>query len=278
MHIYSHACTHTCTHTHTYAHIQDLHAFLGIPDYNKEVKHEQEEIASREQIRANTAADDKPETHLRAIERAKSARDRRAEARAFNALGLLYCEHGLETQGEECLESALELCRAEDDTEGIIRVLNNLGCVHNLLECQDLAIESFQEVHTLLDGDPMAQADVKMRLALTCAANGDNYEAVEHALQSYKVCKQLADSVREASCLFALGSIYYEAGEVRACHVLLCMCMYVYLCRGRSRAYARRHVCLCLEVFIMKRARCVFCECLCGCGCMCVYIYIYIYT
>ena len=36
----------------------------------------------------------------------------------------------------ECLDSALELTRAEDSREGMIVVLSNLGCLHNLLDCQ----------------------------------------------------------------------------------------------------------------------------------------------
>lgn len=189
--------------------------FLGIPEYNEEVKREDEEISTNEKKRASSGNEDKPEMHLKAIERAKAAGDRKAEARAFNALGLLYCEHGLESQCVECLESALELCRAEGDDEGIVIVLNNLGCVHNLLECQDLAVDCFQEAHDLLDGDPSGQAEARMRLALTCAANGDNYEAVEHCLQSYRTFQQNGDGAKEASCLFTLGCIYYEAGEVR---------------------------------------------------------------
>ena len=54
-----------------------------------------------------------------------------------------------------------------------------------------------------------------MKLSLTFAANGDNYEAIERCLKCLKLCRQIADLRREASCLFTLGSIYYEAGEVR---------------------------------------------------------------
>ena len=58
------------------------------------------------------------------------------------------------------------------------------------------------------------QAEVKIKLALTCAANGDSYEAVEHCLACLAVCRGLEDQTREAACLFALGGIYYDAGEV----------------------------------------------------------------
>ena len=39
-------------------------------------------------------------------------------------------------QGIECLESALELCRVRGCREGMAAAHNNLGCVHNLVECQ----------------------------------------------------------------------------------------------------------------------------------------------
>lgn len=194
---------------------EDLHAFLGIPEYNQELARENEDEDNKEKKRTSSGTDDRPETYLRSIERAKAASDRIAEAKAFNALGLLYCEHGLESQGVECMESALELCRAEEDTVGIVKVLGNLGCVHNILECQDLALTCFKEAHEMLAGDPAGQSDFEMMLALTYAANGDNFEAVEHSLLALKVFKRLDDVVREASCLFTLGSIYYEAGEVR---------------------------------------------------------------
>jgi len=194
---------------------EDLHAFLGIPEYNQELSKENEEEDNKEKKRSSSGTDDRPETFLRSIERAKAAGDRIAEAKAFNALGLLYCEHGLESQGVECMESALELCRAEEDDEGIVKVLGNLGCFHNILECQDLALACFKEAHEILAGDPAGQSDFEMKLALTYAANGDNFEAVEHSLRALKIFKQLDDVVKEASCLFTLGSIYYEAGEVR---------------------------------------------------------------
>ena len=65
------------------------------------------------------------------------------------------------------------------------------------------------------EGDLSGQGKTQMQLSLTCAANGDNYEAIEHCLQCLKLCRQLGEMDKEASCLFTLGTIYYEAGEVR---------------------------------------------------------------
>jgi hypothetical protein len=194
----------------------DLHDFLGIPEYIKDLAREQADEVSREQKRlsALSADSDKPETYLRAIEGAKAENDRVAEAQGFNALGLVYCEQGLDSQGIECLESALELCRVEDDGEGIAVTLSNLGCAHNMMECQQMALEYLDECHELLAAQPALQAEVKIKLALTCAANGDSYEAVEHCLACLEVCRSLEDQTLEAACLFALGGIYYDAGEV----------------------------------------------------------------
>ncbi|MGB1599178.1 MAG: tetratricopeptide repeat protein, partial [Promethearchaeia archaeon] len=189
----------------------DLHDFLGIPEYNAQANEEQH----KQQQREHKPEDLKPETFLKVIEKAKLDGDRVSEAQGFNALGLLYCESGLENEGMQCLESSLELCRHMGNTEGMIVTLSNLGCLYNLLDRSQFAVGPFQECFDLLEGDPAGQGEAQMKLSLTCAANGDNYEAIEHCLQCLKLCRQLNDHNKEASCLFTLGSIYYEAGEVR---------------------------------------------------------------
>ena len=40
----------------------------------------------------------------------------------------------------ECLENALELCRALNDVDGMVVVLSNLGCIHNMLDAQGAAV------------------------------------------------------------------------------------------------------------------------------------------
>ena len=77
---------------------------------------------------------------------AKASSDRIAEAQAFNALGLIYSEMELDPQGIECMESALELCRAEEDEPGICLTLSNLGVAHVKQECHSLALACFQVV------------------------------------------------------------------------------------------------------------------------------------
>ena len=193
----------------------DLHDFLGIPEYNAQANEEQHKQQQRERQREHKPEDLKPETFLKVIEKAKLDGDRVSEAQGFNALGLLYCESGLENEGMQCLESSLELCRHMGNTEGMIVTLSNLGCLYNLLDRSQFAVGPFQECFDLLEGDPAGQGEAQMKLSLTCAANGDNYEAIEHCLQCLKLCRQLNDHNKEASCLFTLGSIYYEAGEVR---------------------------------------------------------------
>jgi len=44
---------------------------------------------------------------------------------------------------------------------------------------------------------PAGQAEAQMKLSLTCAANGDNYEAIEHCLQCLKQCRLLNDHHKE---------------------------------------------------------------------------------
>ena len=202
----------------TIARNQILHAFLGIPTYNEQMEAEDTKLKSKGRMEASNwnPEDMKPETFLKVIEKAKLDQDRRSEAQGFNALGLLYCESGLENEGMQCLESALELCRAIGDKQGMIVVLSNLGCLYNLLERSQYAVEHFEECFRLLEGDLPGQAEAQMKLSLTCAANGDNYEAIEHCLQCLKLCRQQENTfIEEASCIFTLGTIYYEAGEVR---------------------------------------------------------------
>ena len=52
----------------------------------------------------------------------------------------------LDPQGIECMESALELCRAEEDEPGICLTLSNLGVAHVKQECHSLALACFQVV------------------------------------------------------------------------------------------------------------------------------------
>ena len=194
---------------------QDLHAFLNIPEYNDLVTEEQKEEFQREQKRNSNPDGDKPETYLRSIDLAKASGDRIAEAQAFNSLGLIYCEMELDPQGIECIESALELCRAEEHTRGICATLSNLGVAQVKQDCHSLALGCFQEVHDLVSSDSKVQSDIKIKMALTYEANGECYEAVELCLKCLEECKLADNQVLQASCLFTLGSIYYDAGEVR---------------------------------------------------------------
>ena len=70
-----------------------------------------EQEGAKNQTRVSRPGDNDPATYLKGIEKAKLDGDKKSEAQSFNALGLLYCENGLEAQGIECLENALELCR-----------------------------------------------------------------------------------------------------------------------------------------------------------------------
>ena len=76
-------------------------------------------------------------------------------------------------------------------------VLSNLGCLYNLLERSQYAVTHFQDCFQLLEDDPAGQAEAQMKLSLTCAANGDNYEAIEHCLQCLKQCRLLNDHHKE---------------------------------------------------------------------------------
>jgi hypothetical protein len=75
-----------------------------------------------------------------------------------------------------------------------------------MLDAQNIAVDYFQNCHDLLEGNPVGQAESQMKLSLTCAAAGDNYEAIEHCLQCLKLCRNIGDLTREASCLFTLGT------------------------------------------------------------------------
>lgn len=194
---------------------QELHEFLGIPEYNAELRAEMLADLTRQRKSRAGAADHRPETYLRAIEAAKKGGDREAEAQAFNALGLAYCEQGLDSQGVQCLESALELAKAADLRHGLQVVLANLGCAHNLMECGAIALEYLAECLALVEKDPKAKASVMLKMALTCAAFGDAHEAVEHCRRCLAFTREQEDPAAEATCLLTLGSIYYDAGEVR---------------------------------------------------------------
>jgi hypothetical protein len=84
----------------------DLHEFLGIPEYNGQAQEEQQKQQQRERQREFRPQDSKPETFLKVIEKAKLDGDRTSEAQGFNALGLLYCESGLENEGLQVLEKS----------------------------------------------------------------------------------------------------------------------------------------------------------------------------
>ena len=144
------------------------------------------------------------------IEKAKLDGDRVSEAQGFNALGFFTATAWRTRNGARVV---LELCRHMGNTEGMIVTLSNLGCLYSLLDRSQFAVGPFK-VLRLARGHPAGQGEAQMTL-LTCAANGDNYEAIEHCLQCLKLCRQLNDHNKEASCLFTLGGIYYEAGEVR---------------------------------------------------------------
>ncbi|GAA3776211.1 BTAD domain-containing putative transcriptional regulator [Plantactinospora mayteni] len=152
-----------------------------------------------------------------ALDAARRAGDRVAEALILSGLGIAYGQLDQTEKAIECLTRSLEIRRAVDDRHGEGRALNNLGVTygrqgkfHDAIEHLTAALEIRRETASEYD-----QGMTLGNLGRAYAGAGQHEEAIRCLEEALDLRRRLADPVGVASALFNLGEGLMRAGQHR---------------------------------------------------------------
>src|SRR5205814_1483740 len=131
----------------------------------------------------------------RAVAAARSARDRPAEGRALNNLGVVYRHQGRWAEAEEAYQQDLAICRQSGDRVGEGQTLNNLGGVYRPQGRWAEAEEAYQQGRAICRefGDRVVEGKTLENLALLREAQGDLPAALAQEGEALRVIETTED-------------------------------------------------------------------------------------
>jgi tetratricopeptide (TPR) repeat protein len=144
-------------------------------------------------------------------------KDRAAEGRLFNKLGIAYAELGKMPRAIELHGRALQIEREIDDRRGEGVALGNLGNAYAGLGDYRTAIE-FYEQSLSIDreiGDRRGEGQDLGNLGLAYAELGETQRAIEFYEQRLVIAREIGDRYGEGNALGNLGLAYDDLGETR---------------------------------------------------------------
>ncbi len=132
----------------------------------------------------------------RALKAARDAKNREAEGRALNNLGVVYDSQGRWQEAITSYEQDLANCREYGDRMGEGQTLNNLGVVYQSQGRWQEAITSYEQSLVICReyGDRMGEGQTLENIALLYSAQGDTEKALEWERQALAVLQTTQDA------------------------------------------------------------------------------------
>ncbi|CAH1250228.1 TTC28 [Branchiostoma lanceolatum] len=157
-----------------------------------------------------------------ALDLARQLKDRREEGRAYNRLGLVYCEMGEYEAALGWSKKFLKVSQDYEDTEGQIRAHTEIGDVYSLLGKLDQATSHFNTALQMAQqtGDQHGQIEVYAKMGEMHREQLHSPRTMRTAIQYYKqsldLARQLKDRREEGLAYNRLGQVHCEMGEYEA--------------------------------------------------------------
>jgi tetratricopeptide (TPR) repeat protein len=148
--------------------------------------------------------------HVGALTAARASRDRLAEGRALNNLGIVHREQGQWAGAEAEFKQSLSISRKAGDRQAEGRTLNNLGIV---FAAQDRLAEAESAFRQSLEikretGDRVGEAQTLNNLGSVYQALARWPEAEQAYQKSLEACRDIGDQLTQGRSLNNLGLTY----------------------------------------------------------------------
>jgi tetratricopeptide (TPR) repeat protein len=153
-----------------------------------------------------------------ALQVAQRTADRRAEASAYNDLGVAYARLGRFQAAIHCLQAGIPICQEVGDLDGEAAALSALGISYVRLgraEEGRTCLEQSLAISRRLD-DRQGQARSLLNVTLAYNRLGMQAEASASLQQSLVVFRDLGDKQGQAVSLNNLGHVHRESGRLEA--------------------------------------------------------------
>ncbi|CAH1250226.1 TTC28 [Branchiostoma lanceolatum] len=154
-----------------------------------------------------------------ALDLARQLKDRREEGRAYNRLGLVYCEMGEYEAALGWSKKFLKVSQDYEDTEGQIRAHTEIGDVYRFLDELGEATSHFNTALQMAQqtGNQHGQMNVYLKMG---DMDWEQLHSAQTAIQYYKqsldLARQLKARREEGLAYNRLGQVHYGMGEYEA--------------------------------------------------------------
>jgi CHAT domain-containing protein/Tfp pilus assembly protein PilF len=150
-----------------------------------------------------------------ALELARTAEDKKGEARTIHNFGYAWSDLGEKRKALEYYEQALSIRRAIGDRAGEATTLNNMGLVWSDLGDKRKALEFYDQALLIRRaiGDRAGESATLHNLGLVWSDLGDKRKALEFYDQALPIRRAIGDRAGEAWTLNNLGAVWSDLGE-----------------------------------------------------------------
>lgn len=148
----------------------------------------------------------------KALALAVEAKDLKQEISVCISNGASYGREGKYTAALECFMRALPLCEATGDSSGTIKILENIGGMHRILNNPDRATSYFEQAIAISEKDNNAQRARKSYYELGTIYKGKKEfdKATTYALKALEASKSSNNKIFESLSLQLLANISCE--------------------------------------------------------------------
>jgi len=150
------------------------------------------------------------------VQRCRTARDVRQEARALNQLGIMESQNGQRVKALNAMRQAFMCCRQLDDADGLVSCSLSWASIHARFGEHSIAEQRLREAEGMAAefGAISGQAACHLLLALIKAAQGLMAAAAKEAVLAAELYTNANDAGHTALAQFTLGSLLLRCGEV----------------------------------------------------------------
>jgi tetratricopeptide (TPR) repeat protein len=162
-----------------------------------------------------------PREHIRwreaALAAARQLKDRTAEGRHLDNLGLAYVDLGDTRRAIAYFEEALVIGREVGDRSSVGMALGNLGIAYGYLGNPRRAIEYFEQHLAIAReiGDRSSEGHALGNLGAACGDIGEARRAIEYFQERLAITREIGDREGEGHTLVGLGIAYEKLGKPR---------------------------------------------------------------
>lgn len=162
------------------------------------------------------------EMQLLALKASQELDERKSEAQIRNNLHTIYRRQGRYDESLTMVKEALAIWKSEDNHIAVGQMTDNFAILVRQMGRPDLAAEWHRHAIALFEREIAQTGDEEIghllivstqHLAICCAMQGDQREAMRMFRKCRRLCRRHRDLYREAEALQSLGRLHIERGK-----------------------------------------------------------------